>query len=119
MVKRDYSMDGDGRISDDDVATYPTDGVANRDHRGKQVWVCTPGTSHVNVNSSLHLIDLFVEYGTVTVVGRMMRHLATMLTTRGTPRNTMALRTTMMDYEGALETQCANRQRSASARGRA
>ena len=67
MVKRDYSMDGDGRISDDDVATYPTDGVANRDHRGKQVWVCTPGTSHVNVNSSLHLIDLFVEYGTVTV----------------------------------------------------
>ena len=58
-------MDGDGGISDDDVATYPTDGVANRDHRGKQVWVCTPGTSHVNVNSSLHLIDLFVEYGTV------------------------------------------------------
>ena len=34
---------------------------------GGRAGVCAPGTSHVNVNSSLHLIDLFVEYGTVTV----------------------------------------------------
>ena len=51
------------------------------------------------MDSSLHLIDLPVEYGTVTVVGRMMRHLATMLTTRGTPQNTRALQTTMTDSE--------------------
>ena len=44
-------------------------GVANQDNRGGRTGVCAPRTSFpANVYSRLYLMDLSLEYGTVTVV---------------------------------------------------
>ena len=44
-------------------------GVANQDNRGGRTGVCAPRTSlPANVYSRLYLMDLSLEYGTVTVV---------------------------------------------------
>ena len=56
----------DGSGSDD--TTYPPDGVANQDNRGGRTGVCAPWASlPANAYSRLYLMDLTLEYGTVTV----------------------------------------------------
>ena len=62
----------DGSGSDD--TTYPPDGVANQDNRDGRTGVCAPRPSlPANAYPILYLMDLTLEYGTVTVFVRMMR----------------------------------------------
>ena len=65
VARRDNSVvDGSGP----DDTTYPPDGVTNQDNRGGRTGVCAPWASlPANVYSRLYLMDLTLEYGTVTV----------------------------------------------------